>query len=102
MDWQGHEAIVETYEGQGAYGDIYSDPATIACWRNEKRQMVRGKGGEEVVSEMTLIITDPADAARVTVDSKVTTNGYTSYVVAVSTLQDGRPGSWGYTEVNLR
>lgn len=70
-------ATVERYEGDGAYGPVYADPATIACRVEQGTQLVRDAQGDEVVSSVRLYTTmdvDPIPAeSRVTVDGTATT-----------------------------
>lgn len=79
-----HTAVVETFEGTGAYGDVYAAPATVSCLAEAKRRLVRSKDGEEVVSETSLYMT-VADGGRFVPDSRVTVGGHTSFVITNST-----------------
>jgi hypothetical protein len=71
---------VETFEGAGAYGDVYAAPATVSCFAEAKRRLVRSKDGQEVVSESTLYMA-PDDGVLFLPDSRVTVSGSTSYVL---------------------
>lgn len=53
-----HEVTVETFTGSGAYGDTWADESDpVACYLDEKRQLVRDDTGDEVVSEASLFVT---------------------------------------------
>lgn len=66
-----HTATVETYQGAGAYGDLFAAPVTITCFADDARRVVRNASGEQVVSESTLY-TDASNAALFTTDTRVT------------------------------
>lgn len=48
--------VVRTRTGEGSYGDTNADPVTVPCQIDETRRLVRGAGGQETVSEATLIL----------------------------------------------
>lgn len=75
-----HTATVETFQGAGAYGDVYAAPVTVSCFAEAKRRLVRAKDGEQVVSESSLYMS-VADGAGFVPDSKVTVQGKVSYVI---------------------
>lgn len=79
-DFYVHTASVETFEGAGAYGDVYGAPVVVACFAEAKRRLVRAKDGEQVVSESTLYM-GTADGALFVPDSRVTVGGKVSYVI---------------------
>lgn len=80
-----HTVTVEPFVGDGAYGPVYGDPATVRCLIDDTRRMVRDTDGVEVVSETTLF----ADVdANVPVQSKVTVRGRDTWVIATK-VQDG-------------
>lgn len=79
-DFYVHTVSVETFEGAGAYGDVYGAPVVVACFAEAKRRLVRAKDGQEVVSESTLYM-DTADGPAFVPDSRVTVNGKVSYVI---------------------
>lgn len=81
-----HTATVEPYEGGGAYGDVYGDPFQLPCYYEGVRQLVRARDGSEVVSEGTLYA-NPTDS--VTPGSKVNILGRDTWVLSVSTFDDG-------------
>lgn len=72
-----HTVTVETYQGAGAYGDIFAAPVTLAppngCLVENARRVVRNKDGIEVVSN-THVYTSAANGALFTTDSRVTTS----------------------------
>lgn len=103
--WFVHTVTVETYQGAGAYGDIFNAPVILAppngCWVDNARKVVRNKDGLEVVSEAS-IATSTANFSLFTTDSKVTINGVVSRVIKVN---NGDSGSLNlptdHLEVNL-
>jgi hypothetical protein len=56
--WFVHTVTVETFQGAGAYGDVFAAPVTLAppngCWVDNARKVVRNKDGVEVVSETSV------------------------------------------------
>jgi hypothetical protein len=91
------QVTVETYAGEGAYGPVYSPPATVACRAEPVRQVVRDADGAEVVSELTLYA-EPHNHSVFTAGSRVMFMDATSIVLRAS-LQ-GRPGQWVLVEVS--
>ena len=90
--WFVHTVTVETFQGSGAYGDIFAAPVVLAppngCWVDNARKVVRNKDGIEVVSE-TSIATFTTNAALFTTDSKVTINGVVSRVIKFNSGDSG-------------
>ncbi len=95
-----HTVQVETLLGSGPYGDSYAAPVTVKCFRDDKRQIVRGANGDEVVSEVTLYARLAA-TATFQPDSRVTWDGRTAYVVSLARRDDAGMGAWQHIEVNL-
>lgn len=62
---------VEAAQGEGPFGETYGPAVEVEVFREDKRRLVRGKDGSEVISETTLYMrtTDvcPVDS-RVTLD----------------------------------
>lgn len=83
-DFYVHTAQVETWEGAGAYGDVYAAPVTVPCFAEDKIRLVRGKDGEQVVSGSTLYMA-VTDGALFVPDSRVTVDGRVSYVITQNT-----------------
>lgn len=79
-DFYVHTATVETYQGSGAYGDVYAAPVVVACFAEAKRRLVRAKDGQETVSESTLYM-GTVNGALCVPDSRVTVAGKVSYVI---------------------
>lgn len=78
------EVVVETFIGTTAYGDTYAEPVVVKCKRDENRKLVRNPiTGEEQVSETTLYV-NPDDSDKFTLDSKVSWNKHSSYVIAIA------------------
>jgi hypothetical protein len=83
-DFYVHTAQVETWEGAGAYGDVYAAPVTVNCFAEDKIQLVRAKDGQQVVSGSTLYMAAP-DGDLFVPDSRVTVDGRVSYVITQNT-----------------
>lgn len=75
-------ATVETFLGRGARGDSYATAATVACYVDDDRKLVRTGDGAEVVSESTLF-TAPGHLTVFTSGTRVTVNGTAQTVIAV-------------------
>ncbi|WP_433426346.1 hypothetical protein ACQP1V_42710 (plasmid) [Microtetraspora malaysiensis] len=71
-----HTAVIEPFEGDGAYGAVYGDPVTARCLVDDERRMVRDAQGTEVVSDTTVFFppgTVCPEGSRVTVNGRTTT-----------------------------
>lgn len=96
-----HEVQVKTFTGTGAYGAVHADPVTRACFVDEKRRLVRGSDGDEVVSEATLFarrahLADFREHSLVTLPT-----GRVATVITVADRNDGGMGAWQHVEVTL-
>jgi hypothetical protein len=80
-----HEATIAAYEGDTAVGQSYATAVTVQCLAEDKRRLVKGAAGVEVVSTTTIYC--PPDTVA-PVESKVTVNGRDTKVVARS-VHDG-------------
>ena len=49
-----HTVVVKPFEGEGPFGPTFGDPVTVRCLVDERRRLVRGPTGSEVVSEATV------------------------------------------------
>lgn len=90
-----HTATVETFLGSSGYGvDVFAAPVILdpdednGCFIDGTRKLVRGKDGEQVVSESTLY-TYPSNAALFLADSRVTTGDGVSRVIKTNTNTSG-------------
>lgn len=96
-----HEVQIERFLGTGAYGDTYDTATTERAWIDDSRQVVRGAGGDEEVSETTVSIS--LTAPDVPVDSKVTLpasfGSRTSQVIAVNRMDSS--GLFGLEHIEL-
>ncbi|WP_431928521.1 hypothetical protein [Nonomuraea jabiensis] len=71
-----HEASIEPFEGDGAYGPIYGAAVTVKCLVDDERRLVRDAQGAETVSDTTIFFppgTRCPEGSRVTVNGRVTT-----------------------------
>jgi hypothetical protein len=103
--WFVHTVTVETFEGAGAYGNVYASPVTLAppngVWVDGARKLVRNSAGVEVVSE-TSLATFKANAPLFTPDSRVTINGVVSLVIKTNEADSGSLNlPTDHVEVNL-
>lgn len=81
-----HSVAIEPYEGEGPFGPEYGDEVTVACFVDDKRRLVIGPTGDEVVSETTFYA--PLETVC-PVHSKVTVNGRSTLVLAASRRDGG-------------
>jgi len=71
-----HEATIEPFEGEGAYGPIFGEAVTARCMVDDERRLVRDAQGAETVSDTTIFFppgTRCPEGSRVTVNGRVTT-----------------------------
>lgn len=84
-----HTAQVEMHLGTNGYGeDIFAAPVDVVCFADGARKLVRGKDGEQVISESTLA-TYPINAPLFIADSRVTLNGDVSRVIKTNLADSG-------------
>ena len=88
-DWFVHTVQVETLQGAGAAGPVYSAPVAVAGFLDGKVSLVRNTDGEQVVAQSTFYCS-LADGARFTPDSRVTLPaGRRCQVITVNTMDAG-------------
>lgn len=92
-----HSATIEPYEGSGAYGDQYGTPYELPCYHEGRRQFVRASDGTEAVSEGTLY----ANVADIPAGSRVQILNRETWVITVTTLDDGGLTGLAHIEVAL-
>lgn len=97
-----HTVQIEPYEGSGAYGDVYGDPADVTpCFVDQKRRLVRVQttdaAGHEQVSSTT-VYAPPTTAPP---GSRVTWNGRTSKVLASAVRDVAGLGLPSHVELSL-
>ncbi|MGY1773506.1 hypothetical protein [Blastococcus sp. SYSU D00813] len=61
--WFAEPITVETHQGQGAYGDTFSDPVTVLGHVSGGRRLQRSAAAEEVVSQRQVLLPNPARLA---------------------------------------
>lgn len=82
--WFIHTASVETFQGAGAYGDLFSPLVRDTGFLQGGIKLVRDQTGQQVVSSSQWY-TDLANAAHYTPDSRFTDpDGKVSRVVGVN------------------
>ena len=95
-----HTASVEPYTGTGAYGDQYGSAVDVPCYYEGRRQLVRDADGAEAVSEGTLFA-DLEHGDTLSPGSRVTVAGRRTWVLTVSTFDDGGLTGLDHIEVAL-
>lgn len=95
-----HACSVETFSGSTAYGPAYSAPVDVACFIDDEVHMVRDAVGNEVASSTT-VFAALSDAAKFSVESRVTINGRTAMVIAFNAMDSGPLGLPDHVEVHL-
>ena len=91
---------LETFEGTGAYGDVYSAPVDVVGWLEDKRKLVRNKDGQEVVS-MSQFMCDNAHLDKFTPDSRVTLPRREAFVIGVADFNSGDLDLPDHLEIDL-
>lgn len=95
----GHTMIVEPYLGTGAHGPLYGPPVTVRCFVEDKRRLLRGPNGSEVISETTAYCTLGTVAPA---ESRVQVNGRTTTVLAAMRRDGGGLPTPDHLEVMLQ
>ncbi|HVK25059.1 MAG TPA: hypothetical protein VM677_27175 [Actinokineospora sp.] len=75
----GEDIVIEPYLGAGPFGDTYGPAVTVRAIVDDKRRLVRGSGGDQVVASTTLFCPLTTDAPA---DSRVTVRGRQTIVIA--------------------
>ena len=96
---QQNEVTVEVYEGDGAYGPIYSDPVTISCYYQQKNEKVLDDEGDEIISSSQFFTSSGLDMKK---GSKVTFEGNTNKVMTTSEKRNALTGKVHHQQVWLR
>ncbi|MFJ4286407.1 hypothetical protein ACIPY0_12245 [Paenarthrobacter nicotinovorans] len=99
-DFYVHTVTVETFEGTGAYGDVYSEPVTVPGWLEDKRRLVRDKNGQEVVSS-SVFMCDNTHVDKFTPDSRVTLPRRQAFVIGVADFTSGALDLPDHLEIDL-
>jgi hypothetical protein len=101
QDFWVHTIIVETFEGVGASGDVYSAPQYVAGFLEGKNVLVRDAAGQQVVAGSTFY-TDASYSEIFTPDTRVTIDGRVSYVISQNRNDSGPLGLPDHTEVRIK
>ncbi|MDP9185624.1 MAG: hypothetical protein M3O29_08160 [Actinomycetota bacterium] len=96
-----HTLTVETFEGSGAAGDVYSNPQYVPGFFEGKVTLVRDAAGQEVVSS-SRFFTDTDYADIFTPDTRVTIDGRVSYVVSQARHDSGALHLPDHAEIYLK
>lgn len=83
-----HTVQIERLAGTGPYGEVYDPPATLSCFRDDKRRLVRSTSGSEVVSETTLYA--QPDTPTIPAGSRVDLGDRHSTVIVAHPRDGGR------------
>ncbi|TDC87591.1 hypothetical protein E1292_46580 [Nonomuraea deserti] len=94
-----HEAAIEAFLGDGAYGPIFAAPVTERCLVDDERKLVRNAEGSETVSDTTIFFPDGAHCPE---GSRVTVNGRTTTVIASHNRNGGGVPTPDHTDVVCR
>lgn len=89
---------VETCTGHGPRGAVYAAPAEYPCFKVHKRRMVRTAVGDEVTSDLTVIL-KPGLTGVFTPESRVTIDNASTVVIGAVNNVDGGLGAPQHTEV---
>ena len=95
-----HTVTVETYEGTGAYGDVYTAPVVVAGYLEDKRRIVRNKDGQEVVSSSRFMC-DNQHLDKFPPDSRVTLPRRQAFVIGVADFNSGAMDLPDHLEIDL-
>ncbi len=101
QDFWVHTIMVETFEGVGAAGDVYSAPQYVAGFLEGKNILVRDAAGQQVVAGSTFY-TDAAYSGIFTPDTRVTIDGRVSYVITQNRNDSGPLGLPDHTMVQIK
>lgn len=86
-----HATTVERYEGTGAYGDVFADPATVLGFVDDSNKLIRDSTGQQVVSSARVFFPSATDLiplkSRVTLPAPFL--GRQSTVIALSVHNSG-------------
>jgi len=95
------QCTVETFQGAGAFGDVFATPVTDAGFLEGATKLVRNITGQQVVSSSTWY-TSVANQSHYTPDSKFTDpNGKVSRVIGVNVNDSGSLGLPDHVAVSL-
>ena len=93
-----HRVTVRPFRGESSTGPLYGDPFELQCMAQGRRRLVRGPGGDETLSTLTLIA-EHGKAALVPAGSEVDWRDDTTTVIASIDHDDGNLGAPQHTEV---
>lgn len=115
--WFAEEVTVESYAGQGAYGDSYAEPVTVLGHISSGRNSAGGvrvrssASGDEVVPDMRLLLPNPTRLADgsgtvdpselLTAESRVTSGAVSSTVLQVEEHRQPGTGVVVYVSAGL-
>lgn len=85
-----HTVTVEAYAGTGTQGPTYALPVTTRAYVEDKRRLVPGPGGDQVVSSTTVYL-PLSGLAAIPAQSRVTVNGAARTVVAATRYEHSSP-----------
>lgn len=94
-----HTVTLEPLTGEGPFGPLFGPSAPVRCRRDDKRRLVRGRDGSEIVSETTLYMSpqqECPDGSRITLD-----DGRVTTVILAARRGGGRMPTPDHLEVNL-
>ena len=93
---QPHTVSIKEYEGDGAYGPIYSDPYEVQGYFQQERKVVKDQDGNEVVSDAQFFTSEDIEPPT---ESIATFNGIEHEVIEYSPKVNALTGQNSHTEV---
>lgn len=109
--WFAEPVTIETYSGQGAYGDVYAGPITVLGHISGGRRVNSSSSGDEVVTSQRLLLPNPtrlADGsgavdptATLTPESRVTSGTISATVGQVDEHRQPGTGAVIYVSAEL-
>lgn len=107
-DFYVHTATVETYQGNGTYGDTWLPQVAVPCFADDG-QDVTVNGTTVAVTDQTKLYADLAyapdtvpTAGQFAANSKVTVNGQVARVVSVKRHSSADLGLPDHVEVTIK
>lgn len=93
---QPHKVSIKEYEGDGAYGPIYSNPYEIKGYFQQERKVVKDQDGNEVISDAQFFTSEDIEPPT---ESIVTFKDIEHEVISVSHKVNAMTGQNSHTEV---
>lgn len=82
-----HSVTIEPYEGDGPFGPEYGEQTSVLCFVDDRRKLVVGPTGDQVISETTVYM--PLDTVCPVHSRVVLPSGRETTVLAASRRDGG-------------